>query len=179
MTSVHITWVYEPTRSSDQSMLSSQHYAPFIEQVGRYADVSIPLVQGFLRDVAPPEGIILLASSAHPKLVLDECAAEKQANLASRLVPIDESRIRIFDNLLEPLSIPAAVDGMTLHEWESGAGYPGARGPYGLRDIGRLVGASCLLFESARYCYLQSPTHRGLPHLLADYLIAYAKAFLQ
>jgi hypothetical protein len=177
---IPITWVDEPRRGPPNSMPSgSQRYARFINEVGRFAGVSIPLVQGFLREVAPSEGIILLDGSAHPTLVLDECAAEERADLARRLVPIDESRIRIFENLLEPLSLPAAVDGMTLMEWESeDPDKPGAYGPYGRRDIAQLVGASCLMYESERYCYLHSLTHNGLPHLLADYLTAYANAVL-
>jgi len=180
MISIPVTWVYEPPRLPPAPMhVGPEHYARFIEEVGHHAGVSIPLVRGFLRDVAPGEGFILLKASTHPKLVLDECAPERRAELASRLVPIVGDRTRIFENLLEPLSVPAAVDGMTLLEWKvADPVKPGARGPYGLRDIGHLVGASCLEFESARYCYLSSPTHQGLPHLLADYLAAYARTVL-
>jgi len=180
MISIPITWVYEPPElPPGPDSVRPEYYARFIEELGRHAGVTIPLVQGLLRDVAPAEGLIVLNPSAHPKLVLDACAPEMRAQLASRLVPISGSRIRIFESLLEPLSVPAAVDAMTLLEWKTeDPATPGARGPYGLRDIGHLVGASCLEFESARYCYLSSPTHHGLPHLLADYLAAYARTVL-
>ena len=106
-------------------------------------------------------------------MALDECSAEQRIELAGRLVPIETSRIRIFEELLEPLSLAAAIDSMSMMEWERGDPHQvGTRGLYGRRDVGQLVGAACLLFKSERYCYLQSPTHRGLPHLLADYLNA-------
>jgi hypothetical protein len=177
---VPITWVYEPDREPPTPMSAGpEYYARFIDEVGRFAGVSIPMVEGFLRDVAPSEGIILLNGSADVVLVLDECAAEGLADLTRRLVPISEGPIRIFEKLLEPLSLPAAVDWMTHGEWEhADPNKPGAYGPYGRRDIGQLVGARCLMYESERYCYLHSPTHHGLPHLLADYLTAYANAVL-
>lgn len=174
MIRIPITWVYEPPRQPIAPMeVGVEGYASFIEEVGRHAGVRIPLIEGFLRDVAPAEGLILFNGSVHPRLALAECAAEEQAQLASRLVPIWLDRARILEGLLEPLSLPAAVDDMTIAEWEGDRAGSGAWGPYGLRDIGKLVGASCALFESARYCYLHSPTHQGLPHLLADYLAAY------
>jgi len=154
-------------------------YAHLVDEIGRFAGVSIPMVEGFLREVTPPEGIILLNGSADTLLVLDECAAEGRLDLARRLVPLGEGQIRIFEKLLEPLSLPAAVDWVTHGEWEhADPDKPGAYGPYGRRDIAQLVGATCLMYESERYCYLHSPTHHGLPHLLADYLTAYANAVL-
>jgi hypothetical protein len=64
---------------------------------------------------------------------------------------------------------------MSLSEWESTTPLTiGARGLYGRKDVRSQIGASCLLFESERYCYFQSSTHRGLPHLVVDYLEALA-----
>ena len=141
--------------------------------------MSISLRHGFLRDVAPSEGFIFLSGSAHPKISLDECAPERRRDLASRLISVGEDRVDILQELLEGLSVAAAIDFMTFAEWKSDTrGQRGARGPYGLRHIGALVGATCLLFESPRYCYLQSSTHFGLPHLLADYLAVYAERVL-
>jgi hypothetical protein len=177
MIRVPITFVHQPLPTD--SSADTQRYARFIGEVEHFAGVSVRQVQGSLRDVASSEGIILMNTSVDPVLALDEFSAAGRAELAARLVPISESRIRIFERLLEPLSLPAAIDTMTFMEWESDdPNSLGARGPYGRRDVGHLVGASCLLFESERYCYLQSPTHHGLPHLLADYLTAYANDFL-
>jgi len=101
---MRITWVYEPPRLPPApNQVTSQYFAPF-EEVGRRAGVDIPLVEGFLRDVAPADGFILLDASAHPLMVINECAPEHQGDLASRLIPIDEDRTRILDTLLEPLS---------------------------------------------------------------------------
>jgi len=159
------------------NQVTPQIYGRFVEEVGRRAGVDIPFVEGFLRDVAPADGFILLNASAHPVMVVGECAPEQQADLASRLIPIDEDRVRIFEKLLEPLSIPGAIESMSLMEWElQDPATIGARGLYGRHDIGEVVGARCNnLFRSARYCYLESSTHYGLPHLLADYLAALAR----
>ena len=180
MIAVPITWVYvPPLRPPDAMSSGPERYAGLIAEIGRFAEVSIPMVQGPLWSVAPLQGIILMSGASHPVVAINECAPERRIDLARRLVPIDVGRTRVFEELLEPLSLPAAVDSMTHLEWEGAdPNKPGARGPYGLREIGRLVGASCLLFESERYCYLHSPTHHGLPHLLADYLTAYANAVL-
>ena len=98
---------------------------------------------------------------------------------ARRLVALGESRVAVFDELLEPLSIAAAVDTMTFMEWRGDSTTArDTRGPYGRRDIGALVGASPLIYKSERYCYLHSKTHHGLPHLLADYLTVYAEKVL-
>jgi len=163
--SIPITWVYEPPRLPPAPMqVGPEHYARFIEEVGRHAGVSVPLVHGFLRDVAPEEGFILLEASTHPKLVLDEFPPEKRAALAVRLVPMVISRTRIFESLLEPLSVPAAVDSMTLQEWRiADPATPGARGPYGLRDIGHLVGASCLRVRIGSLLLPEQPDPPGPP----------------
>jgi len=177
MIPMRITWVYEPPRLPPApNQVTPQTYARFVDEVGRRAGVDIPLVEGFLRDVAPADGFILLKASAHPGVALDECDVRRQADIASRLIPIDVDRTRILETLLEALSIPAAIDLMSLDEWETkDPATIGAWGLHGRKDIGELVGASCKLYKSARYCYLHSPTHHGLPHLLADYLAALAR----
>ena len=179
MIRVPITWVDEPSRPELESDAAvPERLLPFVEAVGREAGVTIQCVTGFLREVAPANGIVLLNASAHPTVVLDECGPDVREDLARRLVPITIDRHRIFETILEELSVAAAVDGLSLAEWSVSQGRTGAWGPHGLRDIGALVGARCVLYESARYCYLQSATHNGLPHLLADYLTVYAEKVL-
>ncbi len=163
MSALSITFVCEPLESAERC-------SRFVEDVGRHAGVTIARIPGLLRDVAPPKGFILLAAMNVPSMSLEECSPDRRAGLAARLVPIDVGRTRIFEELLEPLSVAAAVDSVSLWEWEKWEPAKGARGLHGRRDIGQIVGASCELWESARYCYLKSPTHRGLTHLLADYL---------
>jgi len=173
MTSLKITWVYEPQVGAEHpTAMGLDHFAPFVEQVGRYASVTIPRTDGRLCDVAPDDGFILLkTSSTHRSLT--ECSDERRADLASRIVPLGVSQTRVFENLLEPLSIPAAVDSMTHFEWTGSAPDAlGADGLLGLKAIGAQIGANCPFLSSERYCYLSSKTHHGLPHLLADYLAA-------
>jgi hypothetical protein len=172
MTLTQITFVSEPARLPHvPGAIGPERFDRFLAAVEQHAGFPVGRVHGFLRDVAPAAGFILLDASADPEMVLDELPPEQRSELASRLVPIGVGQTRIFERVLENLSVPAAVDGLSLFEWETAdPAAPGARGLHGLRDIGQLVGASCLLFESARYCYLTSPVHHGLPHLLVDYL---------
>lgn len=115
----------------------------------------------------------ILLSGADVGNVLRRLADDIGDRFKQRVIPLNASRSKIFERLLEPYKIPAAVDTLSLIEdWmlvtESGLT---ARALYGLRDIGILIGASCFVFpQSEHYCNLQSKTHQGLPHLLASYL---------
>lgn len=174
MMPLKITWVCEPHDSPSFHLGPNQR---FIDEIGRHTGVTVPRVSGRLCDVAPDEGFILLSAS-HPGESLAACATELQQKLAARMVPLDVSRSRIFDRVLEGLSVPAAVDSVSHLEWSQAApDVTGARGPYGLRSIGTTLGAPCGdgVEGSRNYCYLTSATHQGLPHLLADFLIALHK----
>lgn len=168
MTSLSLTFVCHPF---GPTLMSSgpERYMPFVDAVGRYGGQSVPFIQASLRDAAPTSGFVLFAG-ANVKAALEECPLARRSELASRLIPIDASRTRILERLLEPLSLAAAIDDMSLREWETQTERLGASGLFGLQDVGKRVGAESLLYESERYCYLRSPTHHGLPHLLVDYL---------
>jgi hypothetical protein len=127
-----------------------------------------------LRDALPLDGFIILRSLNHVALSLAECDPAQRAEVAARLVPIQVSGTRIFERILENLSVAAAIDGMSYQEWQGrDPAKQTAHGLYGLHQIGQLAGGECVsLFQSERYCYLQSFAHFGLPHLLADYLAA-------
>jgi hypothetical protein len=174
MIPMHLTFVYEPPRITQPTNSSGpERYTRFIEDLGRHAGISVAYREGVFRDVAPDQGFILLHTTGDPAMVLSECAPERRAEYASRLVPVGVDRTKIFDRVLENLSLPAAVDALTFFEWETrDPAHTGARGPHGLSELAPQIGARCLLFKSARYCYLASDTHEGLPHLLADYLLA-------
>lgn len=130
----------------------------------------------FLKDLHAEADFVLLSASIAPSLALAECALEHQMEWARQLVPLQVSRTGIFE-MLEKLSLPAAITSLAITEWEASQGSdPGASGLYGQREIGCVAGASCVsLFASERYCYLESKAHQGLPHLLADYLRAWAR----
>lgn len=168
MTSLSITFVCHPYGPTPMSS-GPARYTQFIDAIGHYTRQSVPFIQASLRDAAATAGFVLFAGT-DVKGALEECPLERRSELASRLVPINTSRPRIFERLLEPLSLAAAIDAMSLSEWEMRPDRVGASEEFGLQDVGTRVGASPLLLESARYCYLRSPTHHGLPHLLADYL---------
>lgn len=178
---LELSFVREPGRFPVPAGLDTRGldiYTPFVDAVSRHADVAIPRINGFLRDVAPPDGFILFVGSA--EVSLEECAPERRASLAARMVPLRVPGSRVCE-WLESFSVPAAVTeiGSWLTDsWQSADERPpGAWGLYGIRDIGArigaLVGPGPALFHSARYNYLASPTHEDLPHLLVDYLTAY------
>jgi hypothetical protein len=177
MNSLSITFVYQWTRDLPHRDISAaEEHARFIEELACHAASPIRTIEQ-LRE-APASDFIVFAG-ADARISLSECPVEQQASIARRLVPINASRTRIFEELLEPLSLPAAIDDFSMLEWRvRPPDQVGTRGLHGLRDVGRLAGANCLIFQSERYCFLESSTHRGLPHLLADYLIAYQSAML-
>ena len=178
MSPLLITFVYQRARELPQRDISAANeHARFIEELADAAKCQISTIEQ-LSD-APASHFIVFAG-ADARATLSECAADKQESIARRLVPINASRPKIFEKLLEPLSVAAAIDGMSMMEWKLGNPHQaGTRGLYGLRDVGKVVGASCLVFQSERYCFLESSAHPGLPQLLADYLAAYQSVVLR
>jgi hypothetical protein len=151
----------------------SQGHARFFSEVGRHAGSPLKTYR------APhdaPETDFLLLAGADVRTVLALYPLAVRASFARRLIPINVSRPKIFESILEPLAIPGAVDPMSIVEWEHDENRPGAWGLFGIRDVGAKIGAACVLYSSERYCFLQSDAHRGLPDLLVSYLTAYAAA---
>jgi hypothetical protein len=163
----------EPTPLST----GSGRLALFLSELSRHSGGNIPIVQTFLRDSSIADAFILLDASVHPSVAFGECSPELQRELRGWVVPIDVSRMGVFD-MLETFSFPAAVDSLALAEGETrDEDCAGARGVYGLRDSARLIGAACVQhLASMRYCYLESERHEGLPHLLVDYLRTHVRA---
>ena len=139
-------------------------------ELRRYANV---VICPSLRD-APEDSIILYDGRRDADFALDELAFDKRAGVAPRLIPIGVSRTHVF-KLLERLSLPGAVDDLSLTEWTANPHARGARGVFGLRVVGESIGAHAEYYESGPYCYLASETHRGLP----DLLVAYAAAIIE
>lgn len=177
MTPLAITFVYQRTRDMPHRDISAaKEYARFIDELAGHAACPIQTIE-HLRE-APGSDLIVFAG-ADVRVSLNECPIDEQPTIARRLIPINASRPKIFETLLEPLSLAAAIDDMSMLEWKLRAPeQTGTRGLHGLRDVGKSVGADCLIFQSERYCFLESSTHRGLPHLLADYLSAYQSMVL-
>jgi hypothetical protein len=180
MSHIKLTWVFEAHGSPSFNMGKDQE---FIDEIGRYAGVDVAMKEGALKDVAPSEGFILL-SSFHPQLAIDAVDPLLRPDVASRTIPLDVSPSRIFTRILEGLRVPAAVDTASYLRWKASDRHTlGAFGPYGLRKVASLVGASCVSshigssgkspdqVDSVNYCYLHSPSHYGVTHLLADFLI--------
>lgn len=175
MKPLSITYVHEPPRVvPDPYPIRPERYDQFINAVGRSARCRVRRVRGFLKDLVLGEGFILLNTRVHPGLALDECAPAARAGLAARMIPIELTQGTICESVLEPLSLAGGIDSLSLFDWDlsqwAPAVRPGARGLYGLRDVGLRVGAACELLESPRYGYFTSARHSGLPDLLVDYL---------
>jgi hypothetical protein len=177
MTPPAITFVYQWTRDMPHRDISAaKEYARFLEELAGYAASPIQTIEQ-LRE-APATDFIVFAG-ADVRVSLNECSIDQQPAIARRLIPINASRPRIFEMLLEPLSLAAAVDDLSMLEWKTRKPeQAGTRGLHGLREVGNSVGANCLIFQSERYCFLESSIHRGLPHLLAEYLSAYQSIVL-
>lgn len=174
MTSLSVAFVYQrepnlPHRDISTAML----YERFLKEVERHASCTIGLTEELQE---APESDFIVFAGADLRATLQRYSAGDQVAFSRRLVPMNASSSDIFEGLLEPLSLPAAIDSMSFAGWH--LGQTGARGLHGLRSIGSTIGASCLVFQSENYCYFKSERHQGLPHLLVDYLNAYRAAML-
>jgi hypothetical protein len=161
MSGVVLTFVYS-------SKTDSGDYARFISEMGRHNGREVQIIDGALSD-APSTGFVLFAG-ADVRVALNECPEGIRSELASRLVAVGGTRPKILEKVVEPLSLAGAIDSMSFLEWKVQGTTLGAWGLYGRKDLAERIGARCLLYKSARYCYLHSPTHDGLPHLVVDYL---------
>ena len=158
----------------------------FAEAVGKYGKISVPFIEGALHTGLPEAGFILLRPATSVQAAIAACTAAQQVGLASRIVPVGIDLRGIFENVLENLSVPAAVADWSLHELESTHRMRlGARGPHGLKTIAASLGVECKNprrgppgepLDSDRYCFMHGPTHEGVPHLLVEYLAAFAGA---
>jgi hypothetical protein len=170
---MRITLLFEP--SSDRAIpfaAGPERYQRLADELCRYAGVQLQIVKGALQQ-APVEAYVLFAGARDVSRSLADCGPALAAKLAPKTVLLDVS----WQNALEQLEkyrLAGAVDSLRLSEWL--ARPSSYKGPFGLRYLTEVLGASCVplpAFRSAHYCLLQSKRHRGLPHLLADYLIAY------
>src|SRR3954465_7528231 len=154
-TPLAVTFVYQWTRDMPHRDISAaREYARFIDELGGHAASPIQTIDQ-LRD-APTSHFIVFAG-ADVRVSLNECPIDQQPTIARRLIPINASRPKIFETLLEPLSLAATSDDLSMLEWKiSAPEQTGTRGLHGLHDVGKMVGAGCLIFQSERYCFLVS-----------------------
>lgn len=169
MTSLSIAWIYEP---HDSPRFHLGRDDRFVQEVSRHAGVAIPYLEGRLQDIAPMDGFILL-NSFGPSHSLSGCDPERRDELASRLVAMDVSNSRIFERVLEPLSLAAAVDVFSHLAWQKPESVPGGtQFLYGLREISSDLQVDLEGDSSPRYCRMLSEPPGGLPHLLVRYLLS-------
>lgn len=167
MRPLEITWIYEP---HDSPLFHLGRDDRFVSEVSRHAGTEIPYVEGRLDDVAPRHGFILL-NSFGPSDSLRACEAERRTELAARLVAIDVSSSRIFERVLEPLSIAGAIDVPAHLAWQSSEGAASSQGFYGLQHVADRLDVRRDLASSTKYCRMWCEQQGGLPWLLAKYLV--------
>lgn len=166
---MRITLLFEP--SADRAIpfaAGPERYQRLADELSRYAGIQVQIITDVLRN-APTDSYLLFAGSRDLSRSLSDCAPA----LATRIVLLDVSWQKALEQL-EKHRLAGAVDSLRLSEWL--ARPSSCTGPFGRRYLSKPLGASCVpmpAFCSPHYCLLQSTHHRGMPHLLADYLIAY------
>lgn len=181
MRPMSITWLHCADTDLSAARLNLGRDEALINEIGRHAGVTIPVVEGRLRDAGPLEGFILW--NAYGRDLADAFAAssvEQSSALASkfapRMVQIDASTSRIFQRL-ESLRIAAAIDVSSHQSWKDvksvGRGRQGRQGIFGRRAIASGIDAHCDDRQrSKEYCYITGARDTELPQLVADYLKA-------
>lgn len=170
---MRITLLFEP--SADRAIpfaVGPERYQRLADELGRYAGAPVRIVNDLLRK-APADAYVLFAGSGDLSRSLADCGPVLAAQLAPRLVLLDVSWQKAIEQL-EQHRLAGAVDSLRLSEWLARPSSSVA--PFGLRYLAKPLGATCVpmpALRSAHYCLLQSEQHRGMPHLLADYLAAY------
>lgn len=182
MTRSAITWVHDGTEP-DRARLRFNNGPGerLINEVARYAGVSIPRLDGRLADVAPADGLILWTAygqdvSSPFWAATDEASRDLDERFARRMILIDVSTSRLFDGL-EALQLAAAIASSDHTRWLR-TGPLAEQGLYGRREIAAAIGAKPDETQgSNNYCYMTSDRHEGLPHLLADYLAVFHERY--
>ena len=160
-----ITFICDPSESMS--------YEDFVAAVARHAGAPVVLIRARLADAEVGEGFVLLATLYDLHTTLESFPPERRASLVKRLVVFSRGPADALE-LAERTGVAAAIDRLSLLEWQSDPASTLARGPTGLRSVAAAMGVECAdRFGGERYCLLQSTAHEGLPHLLVDYLRTY------
>lgn len=150
---------------------ASEYVALFVVAVGRVPGVNVVCRRESLVEAATHAADFFLMAGSDCEVELLRCAESVRSDVADRLVPMNASRPRIFQKLLERYSIPCAIDGMSIAEWAAEPA-AGVAGIFGRKDVAREIGAAQEFFASERYAYLKCSTCADLPAFLVAYLLA-------
>jgi len=145
--------------------------AAFVAAVGRVPGVNVVCRRESLVEAATHAADFFFMAGSDCEVELLGCAECVRSDVAARLVPMNASRPRIFQKLLERYSMPCAIDGMSIAEWgaEPAAGVAGI---FGRKDVAREIGAAQEFLSSERYAYLKCSMAADLPAFLVAYLLA-------
>ena len=157
---------------SETSNETAETMTRFVRELAEHVGAAVDSVRSLTPETVTGHDFVLVNTS-HPEVLLESLAPEYRGELARRLVAIGISRSSNRTlQLMEQLSLPAVVKGNSFEHWDERADalQMGAYGLYGLRDIGALIGAECMLHTSGTYGYIDR-TPRGITKLLGDYLV--------
>jgi len=176
---MRITLLIEPSRDPKIPFAAGpERYRRLADELSRYAGTQVQIIKDILRK-APDDSYVLFAGGGDVSRGLADCGPALAARLAPRIMLLDVSWQRALEQL-ERHRLAGAVDSLRLSEWL--ARPSSCMGPFGLQNLAKPLGAFCAplpAFRSAHYCLLQSEHHRGMPHLLADYLAAHDRDQLE
>ena len=176
MSKVPVTFIYQsPVEDTSPAACGYRGHEHFVAALLQQPQISLQFVLGKLAEISRVELGYIIFDGIDAGVALLSCNVETRSEIASRMIPINASRPRIFQKLLEKYALAGAIDGMSMAEWES-VNSEGAHGLFGRKDIAARIGAVPDFLESERYAYLKSSTHHGLPHLVADYICALSAA---
>jgi hypothetical protein len=151
-------------------------YANFLESLGHHLSHDVPLLQAALCEVKVAFDFVIL-QTLDVEQSLARCDASEQARLAQRLVLVyPRRRTGAFHAQMEKLCLAGALELDAMARWDpaESSNWP-VEGLTGRRELATTVNATCmddLMMPPIGYCFMVSTQHRGLPHLLADYLRA-------
>jgi hypothetical protein len=171
MSSLRVAFVSELPGSEN----AAQSYARFLEDLGSYLGHAVSMTLSLGEVERSIDFVILETGDVERSLA--RCTGSDQAELARRVVAMYPSRQRgTFHEQMERLLLAGGLEPWAMtggHAAESED--PGVEGLTGRRAVAAVVEASCnddLMMPPVGYCFMVSTRHRGLPHLLAEYLVA-------
>ncbi len=165
MSSLNLVFVYSRDVASDDDVSS------FVKALGRQLNMKIESRREHLVDAVSVLADFYILAGFDCEVELLRCPEPVRADIAARLVPINASRPKIFQKLLERYCVAAAIDSMSIAEWGADP-RPGVAGIFGRKDVAEDICATQEFLSSERYAYLKCPLTADLPAFLVAYLMA-------
>jgi hypothetical protein len=160
--------------SQPMAIREARDFDRFAGEMRTFTSAAVGIAAG-LRLPPVADGVFYMCRSD----VLDRSLAhevERPRLLASHTVLVDVGRTYALQQA-EELSLAAVVTSEEYFDWQDSRGQEGPTQFYGLKTVGRTLGASWQpipIWEGRSYALLRDSRARSLTAFLAEYLIAYA-----